>query len=182
MGHFFVLSINFQTKPIIMKSLLSLMLVCIVTLAQGQDKKPLSPAAKAEGKIGAANVTINYSAPSVRGRKIFGDLEAYGKVWRTGANGSTSIEFSAPVKIEGKDLAAGKYALFTIPGENEWTIIFNKTIKWGAFSYKQDEDVLRVSVKPSKTAGLVETLQISIEGEQVIIQWENTKVAFTVKG
>ncbi|HBK88671.1 MAG: DUF2911 domain-containing protein [Cyclobacteriaceae bacterium] len=165
-----------------MKSLLAMILVCMVVVANGQDKKPQSPAAKAEGKIGAANITINYSAPSVRGRKIFGELEPFGKVWRTGANASTSIEFSAPVKIEGKDLAAGKYALFTIPGENEWTIIFNKTIKWGAFSYKQDEDVLRVTVKPSKIAGLVETLQISIEGEQVVIQWENTKVAFTVKG
>ncbi len=165
-----------------MKRLLTMMFVCTVALAHGQDKKPLSPAAKAEGKIGAANITINYSAPSVRGRKIFGDLEQYGKVWRTGANGSTSIEFSAPVKIEGKDLAAGKYALFSIPGENEWTIIFNKTIKWGAFSYKQGEDVLRVTVKPAKTAALVETLQIAIEGEQVVIQWENTKVAFKVKG
>jgi hypothetical protein len=138
MGHF-CYAINFKPNPISMKSLLAMILVCMVVVANGQDKKPQSPAAKAEGKIGAANITINYSAPSVRGRKIFGELEPFGKVWRTGANASTSIEFSAPVKIEGKDLAAGKYALFTIPGENEWTIIFNKTIKWGALAAKYNK-------------------------------------------
>ena len=108
------------------------------------QQKPASPPATATGKIGAATVTIVYSQPSARGRKIMGGLVPYGEVWRTGANEATTIEFDKPVKIEGKDLAAGKYALFTIPGENEWTIIINKDVKqWGAFKYKQEDDILR---------------------------------------
>ncbi|MEY4727976.1 MAG: hypothetical protein RLZZ390_500 [Bacteroidota bacterium] len=91
--------------------------------ACAQNAKP-SPAQTASGKAGNATVTINYGSPSVKGRKIWGDLVPYGKVWRTGANDATTIEFSADVKIEGQPLAKGKYALFTIPEENGWTIIF----------------------------------------------------------
>ena len=87
------------------------------------------PQATVEGKIGAATVKIVYCQPSARGRKIMGGLVPYGEVWRTGANDATTIEFDKPVKIEGKDLAAGKYSLFSIPGENEWTIIINKDAK-----------------------------------------------------
>ena len=80
-------------------------------------------------------------------------------------------------------LAAGKYSLFTIPNENEWTIIINKDAKqWGAFKYKQDSDVLRVSVKPTKTSGMVETFNISLGKDEVLLKWENTAVAFKVKG
>jgi Protein of unknown function (DUF2911) len=148
--------------------------------AFAQDGKPLSPPAVAEGVIDGVNVNINYSAPSSRGRKMLGGNDAFGTVWRTGANASTSIEFSAPVKIEGKPLAAGKYALFTIPGETEWTIIINKTIAMGAFSYQESEDLLRVKVKSAKPAAFVETLNISIVKNQVVLKWENTQVAFTV--
>ncbi len=147
------------------------------TLAQ---EKPSSPPAKAEGTIDGVKVTIDYHQPSARGRKIMGGLVPYGEVWRTGANATTSIEFSAPVKIEGKELAAGKYGLYTIPGENEWIIIFNKTIKWGAYTYKQDEDVLRVSVKPGKTSSFVETFNIAVEKNNVVLKWENTQASFKV--
>ena len=84
--------------------------------------------------------------------------------------------------MEGKDLAKGKYALFTIPGENEWVIIFNKTLAWGAYQYKEAEDVLRVSVKPTKTANFVETFNISLDGDAVKMEWENTSVSFKIKG
>jgi Protein of unknown function (DUF2911) len=141
-----------------------------------------SPPATVEGKGGAAAITIKYSQPSARGRKIMGDLVPYGKVWRTGADNSTSVTISTPVKVEGKDLAAGTYALFTIPGEKEWTIIFNKTIAWGHYSYKEADDVLRVTVKPGKTDSFVETFNISIANDQVILKWENTQVAFGIKG
>ena len=141
-----------------------------------------SPPATVEGKGGAASITIKYSQPSAKGRKIMGDLVPYDKVWRTGADNSTSINLSAPVKVEGQDLAAGTYAIFTIPGEKEWTIIFNKTIAWGHYSYKQDDDVLRVKVKPSKTDSFVETFNISIANDKVILKWENTQVAVGVKG
>jgi hypothetical protein len=147
------------------------------------QQKPASPQATATGKIGAANVKIVYSQPSARGRQIMGGLVPYGEVWRTGANEATTIEFDKPVKIEGKDLAAGKYALFTIPGENEWTIIINKDIKqWGAFKYKQEEDVLRVPVKPTKTSAPVETFNIAVGKDDIQLKWENTAVAFKVKG
>ncbi|MBA4055977.1 MAG: hypothetical protein C0490_14780, partial [Marivirga sp.] len=118
-----------------------------------------------------------------RGRKIMGGLVPYGEVWRTGANAATTIEFDKPVKIEGKDLAAGKYSLFTIPGENEWTIIINKIAKqMGAYEYKKEDDVLRVTVKPTKTPAVVETFNISLGKDDVQMKWENTAVAFKIKG
>ena len=126
---------------------------------------------------------ISYSSPSVKGRKIFGGLEPYGKVWRTGANEATTFTTDKDVKIDGKTLAKGTYALFTIPNEKEWIIIFNKNAKqWGAFDYKESEDALRVTVKPSKTSSLVEKFNISIEGNKVVLKWENTQVEFAVKG
>ncbi|HYG17835.1 MAG TPA: DUF2911 domain-containing protein [Ohtaekwangia sp.] len=153
-----------------------------VTPGFAQDKKMASPPAKAEGTIGNVKVTINYHQPSARGRKIMGELVPYGEVWRTGANNSTSIEFSGPVKIEGKDVPKGKYALFTIPGENEWVIILNKGIDWGAYKYKQEDDVLRVNVKPAKTDSFVETFKIDVAKDEVQLKWENTVAAFKVKG
>ena len=167
--------------------LLAFAVVALITNAAfAQDKedksKRPSPPAKAEGTIDGAKIVIDYSSPSVKGRKIFGGLEAYGKVWRTGANETTSFEIDKNIKVEGKELAKGKYALFTIPGENEWTIIFNKTIKWGHYSYNEAEDVLRVKVKPGKTKNLVEKFNIAIEGNKVVLRLENTEVAFAIKG
>jgi hypothetical protein len=154
----------------------------LVTAACAQQPKA-SPAAKETGKAGNANITISYSQPSMKGRKIFGDLVPYGKVWRTGADEATVFETDRDVMIEGKKLAAGKYGLFTIPGENSWTIVFNKTWnQWGAYRYKQDEDVLRVDVKPGKTSGPVEKFTIDVDNEKVHIMWENTMVSFNVKG
>jgi len=124
----------------------------ISAASYGQEKKVLSPKETVNGTIDGASVEIVYCKPSARERKVMGALVPYGEVWRTGANAATTIEFSKDVKIEGKDLPAGKYELFTIPGEKEWVIIFQKYSKqWGAFSYKQSKDVLRVSVKPSST-------------------------------
>lgn len=162
-----------------MKRILQLttwMIAITSTAALAQE----SPAATAEGTINGVKVKIEYSSPSARGRKIMGGLVPFGQVWRTGANATTSIELSSAAKIEGKELAAGKYALFTIPGENEWVIIINKTIKWGAFSYSEGDDVLRVNVKPSKTSAFVEAFNIAVEKNEVVMKWENTQVAFKV--
>lgn len=157
-------------------------LVSFTNFVFAQDK-PASPKAEVSGKAGAANVKIVYSQPSAKGRKIMGGLVPYGQVWRTGANEATTIEFDKPVKVEGKDLAAGTYSLFTIPGENEWTIIFNKEVKqWGAYKYKDSDDVLRVTVKPTKTSTFVETFTIGTGKDEVNMKWENTAVAFKVKG
>jgi hypothetical protein len=148
---------------------------------EDKSKRP-SPPAKATATVGGATVTIDYSRPSVKGRKIFGELEPYGKVWRTGANEATTFEVNKDVKIEGQTLAAGKYGLFTIPGETEWTIIFNKTAnQWGAFKYDASQDVLRVKVKPKKLAQLTDVFTINLDKSgKVAMMWENTEVDFTV--
>ncbi|MEP2667794.1 MAG: DUF2911 domain-containing protein [Cyclobacteriaceae bacterium] len=157
-----------------------LMLVAFVATTAMAQKPMASPPDKAEGKIDGISVAVNYHQPSAKGRKIMGGLVPYGEVWRTGANETTSIELSADAKIEGKAVSKGKYALFTIPGENEWTIVINKTIKWGSSSYDAKDDVLRVKVKPSKTDSFVETFNIAVVGSKVVMKWENTQVAFNI--
>jgi hypothetical protein len=148
-----------------------------------QDNKPReSPPATATGNIGGKTVTIQYSQPSVKGREIYGKLVPYGQVWRAGANETTSIEFSDDATLEGKPVAKGKYAFFAIPGEKEWTLILNKTIKWGAFSYKQDEDVLRVNVPVKKAKAFTEKLTYAVSGKGVVsLNWADATVEFKVK-
>jgi Protein of unknown function (DUF2911) len=168
-----------------MKRILTFVIVTafigIAACAQDNKESRPSPAAKATGKAGNATITIDYSQPSVKGRKVFGDLVPYGKVWRTGANEATVFDIDSDIKVEGKTLPKGKYGLFTIPGENEWTIIFNKTWnQWGSFRYVQEDDVLRVQIKPTKTAKLVEMMTISVSGGSVTIAWENTSAGFKV--
>jgi len=170
------------------KQILSLVVLLAVSLVavhaqddKDKSKRP-SPPAKTEGTIDGAKIVIDYSTPFVKGRKIFGGLEPYGKVWRTGANEATTFTVDKDIKVEGKDLAKGTYALFTIPNEKEWTIIFNKTSnQWGAYDYKEADDALRVTVKPSKLEKLVEKFNIAVEGSKVVLRWENTEVAFAVK-
>jgi len=141
-----------------------------------------SPASTATGKIGNANITINYGSPSVKGRAIWGELVPYGKVWRTGANKATTFETDADITVEGQPLKKGKYALFTLPEKNEWTIIFNKTTdQWGAFNYKQDDDVLRVKVKSSAVNELTEALKFEVTKGGVTMKWEKLAVSFGVK-
>jgi hypothetical protein len=138
-------------------------------IAQQDKSKRPSPPGVAEGKIGSVDVKVDYSRPSVKGRKIFGGLEKHDEVWRTGANEATLITFSKDVKIEGKDLPAGTYTLWSIPGEKEWTVIFNSATEidgrgvWGT-QYKKisDKDVLSVKVKPSK-CDLVEQFTFKVE-------------------
>ena len=163
-----------------LKSILISALAILAVASFAQEKKPSSPPATAEGTADGIKVRIDYHQPSMRGRKIMGGLVPYGQVWRTGANATTAIEFGGNVKIEGKALAAGKYGLYTIPGENEWTIIINKDIKWGSYDYKEKGDVIRVNVKPGKTSAPVETFTIAVENNKVVLRWENTEVAFKV--
>lgn len=168
--------INEQTK-ITMKTLFTL-LVAIIASLPGFSQ---SPKQNIEGKIGDAEIKIVYHAPSVRGRTIMGELVPYNAVWRTGANDATTFEVSKDVEIEGKTLKAGKYSLFTIPGEKEWTIIFNKEpMQWGAFKYNQKKDALRVKVKSMKSKEMIEMFKISVEKNGVNMGWENTEVMFKV--
>lgn len=170
-----------------MKSFLLLTIsVTTMLFACGQEDKSkrASPPAQAKETISSgATVTIDYGQPSVKGRTIGKDLEPMpGKVWRTGANEATTFQVSKAVKVEGKDLPAGKFALFTIANDNEWTIIFNKTAnQWGAYSYKEAEDVLRVKVKPTKSSQFAEKMTFSVGKNGVVtLLWGDTKVDFTV--
>ena len=107
------------------------------------------------------DIEIVYSRPGVKDRTIFGGMVPFGQVWRTGANGATKITFSTPVKLNGTDIPAGTYALFTIPGEDEWTIIINKGAdQWGAFQYDEKDDVVRFKATPVKLAEHIETFTI----------------------
>lgn len=163
------------------KILVSILCLVLVTGVNAQKKRP-SPAATAEGTINGAKITINYSQPSAKGRKIMGGLVPYGEVWRTGANEATVFETDKAIKVEGKELAAGKYELFTIPGESEWVIIFQNYAKqWGHFSYKESNDVLRVTVKSGKSNSFVETFEIKVSNDGVTMAWENTMAQFKVK-
>ena len=152
---------------------------------QAQDNKAQrpSPPKTATRMLDSLSINIVYNAPSVKGRTIWGALVPYGKVWRTGANEATTFEVNKPVLIEGQKLAAGKYSLFTIPGEKEWVVVFNKEAEqWGAYSYKKDTDALRVTVKPGKTKLLVEQLAIDVSDKgEVSIAWENVQISFGVK-
>lgn len=136
--------------------------------------------------IGVTDITINYFRPGVKGRVIWGGLVPYDKTWRTGANNATTIEFNNDVMIEGNKVAAGKYALFTIPGTEEWVVIFSKQADiWGDYDYKESEDVLRVKVKPMP-APFCEWMMFAFadlaeDSAKVILHWEKIMIGFTVK-
>jgi hypothetical protein len=168
---------NFMKKQV--STLLTVLAVALSLSVLAQDK-PASPPAKAEGSIDGVKVTIDYAQPSAKGRKIMGELVPFGKVWRTGANAVTAIEFSSDVKIEGKALPKGKYGLFTVPGETEWVIVFNKQSSGSPYDYSDKKDALRVTVKPGKTSNFVETFTIAVEKNSVLLTWENTSVSFKV--
>jgi hypothetical protein len=149
--------------------------------AQTKEKRP-SPPDKVSAEVKGTTLTVEYSKPSVKGRKIWGGLVPYNEVWRTGANEATTFETSKDIKVEGKALPAGKYGLFTLPGEKEWVFIFNKTWdQWGAYDYKKKEDVLRVTVTPTKSPQFVEQMTFFIEGDKVFFRWENLEVGFKIE-
>jgi hypothetical protein len=150
------------------------------------DLPPLSPEGFVKQKVGFITVEVNYSRPSMRGRMIFGDVVPYGEVWRTGANACTKIKFSQEVTLNDHKVPAGEYALFTIPAEKEWTIILNKnTSLWGAYGYKESEDLVRFKVMPVKSPYHFETFTIDVgelTGTSATLQlmWENTIVRINV--
>jgi len=164
-----------------MSTLLLVTLFATTTHAQDDKANRPSPPAEATGHIGKADIKISYSSPAVKGRKIWGDLVPYNAVWRTGANEATVFETSADIMVNGSKLPAGKYGLFTIPGENSWTVIFNEVWnQWGAFSYDASKDVLRVTATPG-TGDFHERMMFMIEGNQVVFAWENLRLPLTVQ-
>ena len=142
-----------------------------------EAKKPLSPPATAAAKIKGKSVTIDYSAPSMRGRKIMGELVPYGQVWRTGANAPTKLTTETNLMLGTLHVPPGKYSLYTNPGEKEWTLIVNKqTDQWGTeYDATQDLGRTKMNVAP-KLAQPVETFNISVDDKKLAMQWETTKV------
>src|SRR5512145_834532 len=151
------------------------------------DFPQASPSASVKERVGVTDVSIEYSRPSIRERKIFGGLVPYGEVWRTGANAATRITFSTDVKLGGAAVPAGSYALFTIPGEAEWTVILSRVVddQWGSYAYNQKDDQARVKAKPVAMAEPLETMTISLQDMRagkanLVIAWEKTKVPIEI--
>lgn len=154
--------------------------------AQSPEPRP-SPPGTAVATIDGATITIGYSRPSMRGRTIMGRLVPYGRVWRTGANEATSLTTDKAIDLGGLAVPAGKYTLYTLPGENDWKLIVNKqTGQWGT-DYDEKQDLGRVALKKSATSAAVEQFTISIDkavkGGVLTLVWENTELtaAITVK-
>jgi len=174
-----------------MKRILFSVLTLIGLAAQAQIKMPAaSPTQTLSQDFGMGKIDITYSRPSLKGRSVFGYVSVLaptGTVWRTGANGATKVTFSQPVTVGGKLLAAGAYALFTIPGESAWTIILNtNTNSWGSFSYKEAEDVVRFQVKTETTSNSTENFTINIdnitpETATISLKWAKTLVNIPIR-
>ena len=168
------------------KAFLGAMMLAAAVPAVAQLRLPRpSPKQSVMQTIGLTDMTIIYSRPGVKGRTIWGTLVPYDKVWRTGANEATTIAFTDDVDINGQKLPAGTYSLHTIPGHDQWTIIFNKTAnQWGSFNYDEKQDALRVTAKPEKVPFhewlAFEVPELSSDTAKVVIAWENLGVPFTV--
>ena len=158
----------------------------IVSAQNDLNLPDVSQVAEVKQRIALTDITVKYHRPMVNGRKIWGGLVPYGKVWRAGANENTTIEFSDPVSVEGQPLAKGIYGLHMIPNTDSWTVIFSKSnTAWGSYSYKQEEDALRVNVKPRPLAEMKEALEFEFEdlkpeSTAVTLKWEKLGVPFTV--
>jgi hypothetical protein len=169
-------------KKIFLLTIIAGLFASLDTSAQEDKSKRPSPPAKVSQTLSSgAVISIDYSRPSMRGRP-FDQLVPAGKVWRTGANEATIFETDKDVTIEGKKLPAGKYSVYSIPGEKEWTIIFNKTWnQWGTI-YKDTEDALRVNVKPGKADKFTEMMTFDIaKNGKVSLSWADTRVDFKVQ-
>lgn len=157
------------------------------SFAQEDKSKRPSPPAVATGKVNDATISIDYSSPSVKGRKIWGGLVPYNKAWRAGANEATIFSTDKDIQVEGKKLAAGKYSFFVIPGEKEWTIIFNsETGQWGDThsgdaNLNPKKNVLEVKVTPVVTATAQETLLYIVSSSGFSLNWDKLSVPVSIK-
>ncbi|MGB8193812.1 MAG: DUF2911 domain-containing protein [Chitinophagaceae bacterium] len=162
-----------------MKHLLFLLLAGLFVFpACSQNRK--SPHETVKGN----DVSVTYGRPYKKGREIFGGLEKYGKVWRTGADEATEITFDKDVTFGGKPVKAGTYTLFTIPGEEKWGVILNSQLgQWGAYDYEKNKgkDVLQIEVPAKKLDNVVEQHTIRFEGDNMIIEWDKAQVAVPIK-
>lgn len=159
--------------------------LALPALAQVQYPRP-SPNASVSQTVGLTEVEIVYSRPSKRGRQIFGGLVPYGRVWRTGANEPTVIRFSDEVTVNGQPLAAGSYSIHTIPGEEQWTLIFNRNAdRSGGYSYDVAQDALRIDVRPRQSDHPHEVMtfafpRVTSDSAEVVLAWDGLMVPFTI--
>lgn len=159
-----------------LKLTLVFLLIATVTFAQKSPRK------EAKGTIGNVSVAVDYSAPSVKGRTVWGGLEKYDKVWRAGADANTTFSFDKEVTINGTKVPAGKYGFFIIPKENEkWIVILNKkNDSWGAFSYDKSDDLVRLELTPNFVDENQEMLMYTIKENGIEFSWEKTKIFIPV--
>lgn len=170
------------TRAAIRSFALIAVLLCAGALSaeRGDDSDRVSKNGRAEGTVDGVGVVLEYGRPEVRGREIWGALVPYGEVWRTGANEATTIEVASDVLVEGRPLAAGRYGLFTIPGEEDWVVIFNEVAdQWGAFDYDPAEDALRVTVEP-EPADHVEAMDFAVGESGVVLRWAELAVPVSI--
>jgi hypothetical protein len=161
----------------------SMFALTLLACAQDDPSKRPSPPAKAECKLASGKTaTVNYSSPRAKGRKIYGDLVPFGKVWRTGANEATSLTTDTAFTVGGKDVPAGSYTLFTVPNADKWTLVISKkTGEWGTDYPGEKEDLTRVDMKVSKTAAPVENFTIGFDSKgtscTMNLDWESTRAS-----
>ncbi len=170
----------------VMIMIFSIVLLSVGILQAQLELPRLSTKASVSQTVGVTDIEITYSRPGVKGRVIWGGLVPYDKIWRTGANEATAISFSEDVQINGSTLAKGKYALFTIPGKDEWTVIFNNNPDQdGAFNYDEKEDALRIQVKPQEAPFLERMMfyfdNLADSSADVVLRWEKLRLPFTVQ-
>jgi hypothetical protein len=171
-----------------MKKLFATVLLSFSILGFSQFNVPIaSPKQKVEQQFSMTKISVEYGRPGIKGRKVFGELVPFGKVWRAGANSATNVTFEQNVDFGGKEVKAGSYALFVIPMEKEWKVILNKNAnQWGAFSYDEKLNVVEFTVPVQKLADQQEWFEIAvnpvdIHSAEMMIKWDMTKVVIPIK-
>lgn len=161
---------------------------CFSVVSTAQVKMPApSPTQTVKQEFAIGSIELTYSRPAAKGRKIFGDLVPFNKIWRTGANAATRLVLTEPLEIGGKHVDSGTYVLYTIPGIDSWDIILNKGLKnWGTDGYKESEDVVKFRVEPMKMKDKVESftmqfVDVKPESCELQIMWEKTVVSISIK-
>jgi hypothetical protein len=165
----------------------SILILSSSSWAQQDKSQRASPPDSAMGTIGGAHIKVTYGSPSVKGRKVWGELVPYDKAWRAGANEATVFETDKLIKVKGEKLPAGKYTLFAVPGKDKWNIIFNsQTGQWGIkrtgeANYDPTNNVITVSVKPQASSTMNERLTYQLTKNALVLKWENLEVPIPIK-
>ncbi len=176
-----------KTKNLFLSTALAVFSIVTVSAQSGLKTPAPSPTQTLKQAFALSEITIEYSRPSVKGRTVFGDVVPFGKIWRTGANAATKITFGEDVKVEGKAVPAGTYALYSIPNKDNWEVTLYKdlTVGGNVSNYKAENELTRFTVKPTALANKVETFTINVSDitastANIELTWDKTRVAFGV--